>query len=175
MEITDYENLDVHPIFEPIKKLFEFYILGIAFVGQFEFQEAILKAHPEFKSFVDRYNTEVNLKKEGVSVKSQTKTYMIGVGRVMAIALFDILQSSTFQNDLNEEDVFKFAKHLRNGTAHDNKFNIVPPIEIQVQWRDKIIDNSLQGTQVVPDFINPMMLMPLMSDISKLIYKKYPK
>ena len=174
MEVTDYENLKVHPIFEPIKKLLEFYILGIAFVGQFEFQEVLLKNHPEFKPFINRYNAEVNLRREGLSVKSQTKTYMVGIGRTMAIAFFDILQSSEYQNDLCEEYIFKFAKHIRNGAAHNNRFNIVPAIESEIHWRDKIIKNELNGTLVIPDFINPMMLIPLMSDISELIYEKHP-
>ena len=171
METADYENLKVNPIFEPIKKLLEFYILGIAFIGQFEFQEHILRAHPEFKSFIDRYNLEVSLRKEGQSVKSETKTYMLSFGRIMTIALFDILKASEYQSKLSNEDIFKFARHIRNGAAHDNKFNITPPINGQIMWRDKVIDNSLNGTQVIPDFINPMVLIFLMADISEIIDK----
>lgn len=173
MEINnDYEKLNINPIFEPIKQLFEFYILGIGFIGQFDFQEVFLKNHPELKTFTERYNKNVNLKKDGSKVKSETKIYMISVGRIMAISLFNILEFSEYQNDLNQEEIFKFAKHIRNGAAHNNKFNIAPLLEKSIQWRERIIDNSLNGSPVFLDFINPISLMFLMADISDLIIKK---
>lgn len=173
MEInTDYEKIKINPIFEPIKQLFEFYILGVGFIGQFDFQRVFLGNHPELKTFTERYNKNVNLKKEGSSVKSETKIYMISIGRIMAIAIFNILEFSEYYNDLSQEEIFKFAKHIRNGAAHNNKFNIAPPLEKQVQWREKIINNSLNGTPVFLDFINPILLVFLMADISDLIIQK---
>lgn len=172
MEITtDYKNLKVDPIFEPIKKLFEFYILGISFVGQFDFQKIFLENYPEFETLINRYNIEVNLRKDGSSVKSETKTYWVSIGRIMAIALFDILQFSKYQKDLNKKEIFKFAKHIRNGAAHNNKFYFERPLQKPVQWRDKTIDNSLRGKFVFIDFINPVTLIFLMADISDLITK----
>ncbi len=153
---AQYESLKVHPIFEPIKKLLEFYILGIGFIGQPDFQRIFLETNPGLKYLVDRYNIEVNLRKDGPSVKSETKTYLISLGQIMAIALFNILEFSKYQNDLSGEETFKFAKHLRNGAAHNNKFNIAPPLGKPVQWKNKIIDNSLQGTPVFLDFISPV-------------------
>ena len=169
----NYEGLKVHPIFEPIKKLFEFYILGVGFVGQFDFQKFFLKDHPELKPLVNRYNAEVNLRKEGPSVKSETKPYWINLGRIMVIALFNILESSEYQNSLNQKEIFKFTKHLRNGAAHNNKFIITPSLKAPVRWRDKTIDNSLQDTLVFPDFIDPATLVLLMADISDLIINKH--
>lgn len=173
MEITsDYKKLIVNPIFEPIKKLFEFYILGIGFVGQFDFQEIFLKHNPDLKEFVDRYNDEVNLRIEGQSVKSETKTYWTSLGRIMAIALFDILQFSKFNNDLNTTEIYKFAKHIRNGAAHNNMFHFDEPLDSPIQWQDKIINNDLNGTPVFPEFIAPTSLIFLMADISVLMIRK---
>src|SRR4030042_2941199 len=90
----NYESLNVNPIFEPIKQFFEFYILSVGFVGQFDFQRVFLEKNPELRTFIDRYNKTVNLRKDGLSVKSDIKTYYINLGRIMAIALFNILESS---------------------------------------------------------------------------------
>ena len=168
---TEYESLKIDLIFEPVKKLFEFYILGFAFVGQFDFQKIFLQHHPELESFLDRYNQEVNLRKDGSSVKSETKPYWISLGRVMVIALFNILESSEYQNILSREEMFEFARQLRNGAAHGNKFNILHALPNPIKWRNKIIDNSLHGKSVFPDFIDPTTLVILMADISNLISK----
>jgi len=168
-ESFDYNQLRIHPILEPIRQLFEFFILGIGFVGQFDFQKFFLQAHPELSGAVDRYNKAVNLRKEGKSVKSETGPYWILIGRVMAISLFNILEFSEYNNDINREEIFKFAKHIRNGAAHNNRFNISPPLQMPVQWKDKIIDNSLNGSPVFPEFMNPVLLIILASDISTLI------
>ena len=165
----DYNKLPIHPTLEPVRKLFEFFILGIGFVGQFDFQKVFLEAHPDLTVLVQKYNKEVNLRKEGKSVKSETGPYWILIGRVMAISLFNILEFSEYNNDINREDVYKFAKHLRNGAAHNNRFNISPPVTNPVQWRDKKIDNSLNNTVVFSDFISPASLIILASDISQLI------
>lgn len=168
-ENFDYNNLRIHPTLEPIRMLFEFFILGTGFVGQFDFQKVFLQAHPELTGLVERYNKEVNLRKEGKSVKSETGPYWVLIGRVMVISLFNILEFSQSNNDINQAEFYKFAKHVRNGAAHNNRFNINPPVQEAVRWRDKTIDNSLNGSTVFPDFMNPTLLIILASDISRLI------
>jgi len=93
----------------------------------------------------------------------------------MAIAIFDIVQFSQYHNLLKNTEIFKFAKHIRNGAAHDNKFKISPTIKKSISWRDKTISNSLNNTKVFPDFINAGTLIHLMSDISEIIEKKEKK
>jgi hypothetical protein len=172
---TDYAKMKIDPIFDPIKKIFEFFILGIGFVGQKDFQKIFLQIHPEFVPFINTYNQEVNLRIEGRSVKSETGLYWTNIGRLMAIAIFDILQFSKYHNVLKNTEIFKFAKHIRNGAAHDNKFDLNPPIKNSITWRDKTISNSLNNTKVFPNFISPASLIILMSDISELIEKKQRK
>lgn len=168
----NWEELSLNPIFKPIKYFFEFYLLGIGFVGQPDFQRVFLKTHPEFKNTIERYNLNVNLEKDGSNIKTESKEYWITLGRMMSIAIFNILESSEYNSILNQEDLFKFTKHLRNGSAHNNKFNISPPVQRPIIWRDKIIDNNLNGTPVFTDFFNPILLIFLMKDISDLIAEK---
>lgn len=174
---TDYTKIKVHPIFEPIKKLFEFYILGIGFIGMPDFQREFLRVHPGMSSLVDVYNKEVNLRIEGAQVKLSSKLYLVHIGRLMAIAIFDFLQSSPFHKNLSGTEIFRFAKHIRNGAAHNNKFNFNEDelIKKPAQWKDKSIDSSLKSKPVVPSFINPTELIFLMSDISDLIEVKTEK
>ncbi len=169
MSTYDYNKLRIHPILEPIRELFEFFLLGAGFIGQFEFQDHFLRAHPDLRGLVQRYNTKVNLKREGQSVKSETGPYWSLIGRVMAISLFNILEFSEYNNDINQEEIYQFAKHIRNGAAHNNIFTIHPPLQNPVRWQDKAIDNKCNGTAVFPDFMNPVSLMILSSDISQMI------
>ena len=174
---TDYTKIKVHPIFEPIKKLFEFYVLGIGFVGMPDFQGEFLRVHPGMKSLVNAYNKEVNLRVEGTQVKLSSKLYLIYIGRLMALAIFDFLQFSPYQKDLRGKEIFRFIKHIRNGAAHNNKFNFseLELLKGPARWKDKIINSSLKGKPVIPDFINPNELIFLISDISALIEVKTKK
>lgn len=169
---TDYAKMKLNPLFDPIKKMFEFFILGVGFVGQKEFQRSFLQAHPDLKPLVNTYNKEVNLRVEGRSVKSETSPYLINIGRLMSIAIFDILQHSKYHNTVKNTEIFKFAKHIRNGAAHDNKFDISPPIKNSVSWREYTITNDLNEKTVFLDFISPATLIHLMEDISAIIEKK---
>jgi len=171
---TDYSKIKLNLLFDPIKKIFEFFILGIGFVGQEKFQTVFLQSHPELAPFVNTYNQEVNLRVEGRSVKSETKLYWVNIGRLMAIAIFDILQCSKYHNAVKNTEIFKFAKHIRNGAAHDNKFDLNPPIKNSITWQQYTINQSLNNKTVFPDFISSVTLIHLMADISEVI-EKYEK
>lgn len=171
---TDYTKIKVNPLFEPIKKLFEFVIFGNGFMVMPDFQRAFLRINPGAKSIIDTYNKEVNLTVEGSKIHANIQLYLVHIGRLMAIAIFDFMQFSEYNKDLNRTDIFKFAKHVRNGAAHNNKFYFDTKskkelLKRTIVWRDKVIDNSLMGKTVIPNFINPNMLLFLMSDISELI------
>lgn len=171
---TDYKKIKVHPLFEPIKKLFEFVIFGNGFMMMPDFQKAFLNINPSAQFIIDDYNKEVNLTVDGSKIHTNIQTYLIYTGRLMAIAIFDFLQFSEYHKYLSQTDIFKFAKHIRNGAAHNNKFffNAKSKKELlkrPIKWNDKIIDVSLMGKTVISDFVNPMHLLYLMQDISKII------
>lgn len=168
---ADYTKIKVHSLFEPIKKLFEFYILGIGFIGMPDFQKVMLNTHPGMAYLIDSYNREVNLQIEGDNVKASTKSYLVSFGRLMAISIFDFIQFSPYCRDLSKTEIFRFSKHVRNGAAHNNRFNFSEQeiIEKPARWKNKTITGSLKGKLVIPDFIIPTELIFLMSDISILI------
>ncbi|PIZ75342.1 hypothetical protein COY05_04375 [Candidatus Peregrinibacteria bacterium CG_4_10_14_0_2_um_filter_38_24] len=168
---ADYSKIKLHSLFDPIKKIFEFFILGTIFIGQKDFQALILEQNKELRSLIEKYNKEVKLRVEGTRVKSNTKMYYTNISRLMAIAIFDILQCSKYHNAVKNSTVFKFAKHIRNGAAHDNTFDLAPPIKNPITWQKFTITQSLNKTPVFPDFIGAPTLIFLMKDISEMIEK----
>jgi len=173
MEIDgiDFSSIQLDPLFDPIKKLLEFFVLSIAFLSQKDFQKTMLQTHPSLKPLLDDFNNEVNLRQEGNVMKFDAKLYWTSIGKVMIIALFDVLQfSPKHHNLLKNKDIFRFAKYVRNGAAHDNKFIHLP--EEPITWRHLTLERSLNGSFVLPDFITPAHLVTLMMDISEIIRKK---
>ena len=168
---ADYSKIKLNPIFDPIKKVLDFFILGGIFIGQKDFQKIVLESHPELSSLIEAYNKEVNLRIEGNRVKSNARMYYVNISRLMAIAIFDILQFSRYHNAVKKTEIFKFAKHIRNGAAHDNKFDLSPPIKNSITWREFTISQSLNNTTVFPNFIGAPTLIFLIQDISKIIEK----
>ena len=170
---VDYHKIQVHQLFAPIKKMFDFFILSLGFVGNPSFQTAFIAIHPGITKTIQEYNQEVGLKvdRHG-SYSSNNKIYMTHISRMMAILIFDFLQASEYQNKLSKTSIYKFAKHIRNGAAHGNKFNFseIAIIKDQpVKWREKTIDINLKGKIVTPDFITATELIFLMEDISNVI------
>jgi hypothetical protein len=173
----DYTKVKVHPLFEPIKKLLEFMIFGNGFLIMPEFQKAFLNINPAAKPILDEYNKEVKLTVKGNEIHANMQLYLIHAGRLMAIAIFDFLQFSEYNKYLSQTDIFKFAKHIRNGAAHNNKFFFDAKskrelLKKPIKWNSKIIVSSLMGKTVFPDFINSFSLLYLIQDISKMIESK---
>lgn len=174
---TDYSNIKVHPLFEPIKKLFEFVIFGNGFMVMPEFQKAFLNINPGAQFVIDDYNKEVNLTVKGSEIHANLQLYLVHAGRLMAIAIFDFLQFSKYHKYLSQTEIFQFARHIRNGAAHNNKFFFNAKskkdlLKKPVKWSDKVINTSLVGKTVIPDFITAFSLIYLMQDISKMIESK---
>lgn len=172
---ADYDTIELHPLFDPIKKMYEFYVLGCVFVIQQGFQELVLQSHSELKPLIETYNRVVNRKIEGTRVKGNPKMYYVNICRLMAIAIFNILQCSKYHNVVKKTEIFKFAKHIRNGAAHENKFYLTPPITDSITWRKFTINQSLNNTIVFPDFMGAETLIFLMQDISGMIGKHEEK
>lgn len=174
MEI-DYSKIKLHPLFDPIKKTYEFYVLGHIFVTQQDFQKLVLQSHPELKPLMDTYNQSINREIKGTRVRGNPRMYYVNICRLMAIAIFDILQYSKYHNLVKKTEIFKFAKHIRNGAAHENKFYLTPPIINSITWRKFTINERLNDTIVFPDFIGAETLIFLMQDISEMIERDEKK
>ena len=172
-ESNDYLQIRVDPLFEPLKKLLEFYILGVGFVSMPAFQSAFLSVHPEIKPILDTYNGEVNLESDGHTYRASPGTFYVSIGRIMAVSIFDFLDASRYKNHFQNTDIYQFVKHIRNGSAHNNRFNFSAEdvANKPAKWRDKVIETSLIGKPVVPHFMNPITMLYLMSDITEMIEK----
>ena len=88
---ADYSKIKLHSLFDPIKKIFEFFILGTIFIGQKDFQALILEQNKELRSLIEKYNKEVipeMVKKFGyksvMQVPKITKVVLnVGYGRFL--------------------------------------------------------------------------------------------
>lgn len=174
MDGYDYHKLKIHPLLKPIQQVFEFYTLGVAFISMPEFQKSILQITPAFSTIINRYNNTVNLKQINNEIHAQTKPYLINTGRLMAIGIFDFLESSKYNKELNKTNEFRFVKFIRHGAAHNNKFIFKPSVNFEKKpaiWRDMTISKELEGKTVIPDYIHPTQLILLMQDLTDLIEK----
>jgi hypothetical protein len=59
----------------------------------------------------------------------------------------------------------QFFRHIRNGCAHENRFNITSPLTKPASWRDKRIAVTLHKTPVIPDFLADGDAFLLISDV----------
>ena len=117
------------------------------------------------------------IEKEGFNcptpVFSQT---LINFYRVFTIAVKDIIWEEPYFQPLLQKSELQFLKHLRNASAHNNKFfwgkgrQRVDTIQkLPISWRGKVIEEKLEGTKLYMDFMKPGEIFFLLSDISKLV------
>jgi len=185
------KEIYIHPIFNDLLNNFRFFIVGINMMSMPDFQKAIIKAHKgekseleisvkydnlkyfkyDIKDVLASFNKETGLKLIENKVHSNIINLLNFQARQVAISLFNILENSEFNNIVNKQMIFKFVKHIRNGAAHNNKFNFDSKTisELPVEWRDKIIIPSLHKTEVFNKFLTPADLILLTSDLSKII------
>jgi len=181
-------QLYIHPIFSFITKNFTFNLVGLNMMSMPLFQDLLTKNHAGKFSEIEisaknelgqqfmynvgdilaSYNTTVGLKLNGIDGKVQAQLVEVlkPLCRLTAISLFDVLDSSSYNNDVNRSILYQFSKHIRNGAAHNNRFNISPPLTHTVTWRDKEINNSSNGKEVFLSFLSAGDLMLLINDIS---------
>lgn len=192
MDNLNVPRLYVHPIFKFLDKNFRFFFIGMNMMMVPVFQNDLIRefkdSRPVIEITVDfppaknlqydvqetifEFNREVGLKKDGSKITCNLNSLIIPWARQVAISMFEVLQTSKYNKLVNKTDIFKFAKHIRNGAAHNNKFNFSKPLNKPLQWRNKTIGNSLQNTEVFNAFMNGADLMFLISDLSNLINQK---
>lgn len=82
-----------------------------------------------FSPMLDRYNKWVNLQTKIDIITKKYTTEMnilngvIIVGKIMTISVYELLRSSKYYLSLKDLEEFKFLKHIRNGAAHNNRFD----------------------------------------------------
>jgi len=185
------QKIYIHPIFYELQNNFRFFLVGINMMSMPDFQRILVDSHKgkmseieisvqynnlkclqyDVKNVFNSFNLAVALRKVGEKVEANIKNLIIFQARQCAVSLFDILQNSTFNECINKGEIFKFAKHIRNGAAHNNKFTFdnKAKSELPVTWKNKTIDYSLHNSDVFGKFLAPADLILLISDISNII------
>jgi len=97
---------------------------------------------------------------------------LIGLYRIITVAVMDIIRGEQeFQPLLQRADL-QFLRHIRNASAHGNKFYFGIGTErertlkkLPVVWRGKVIDEKLEGARLYMDYMAPGDLFLLLADI----------
>lgn len=187
------KEIFIHPIFNDLLNNFQFFFVGINMMSTINFQKALIDGHEGKKSelgisvgyndsqclkydvadVLNSFNKAVHLKSKGDIVEANIIGLMNFQARQISISLFNLLENSEFSNSINRTEIFKFVKHIRNGSAHNNKFNFESKAkkELPVTWRNKTIETNLHSSEVFNKFLSPIDLVLLMADLSEMIKK----
>lgn len=130
-----------------------------------------------FQQMLEKFNktTKIKFELKGVIV-STTMTVanqMIFFGKAIAILLFDYLNSSKYSSEISKDKEYQFIRHIRNGAAHYNKFNLKDEDGNwklkegeEIKWEGKVIKRQIHGQVVFNDFINVFSLLILAQHFS---------
>lgn len=173
------KDLNFHPVLKDIEHIFLLFLLSAKALSLFETQN-ILSSDINFSQILKKYNalTGLEIKKDPNSPIHTTKLNilkeMIFLGKAMAILMYDFILASKYNSILNKESDIQFLKYIRNGAAHNNKFNMkdeqgawkVDEGET-IEWHNKKIDKDLHGKKVFPNFVSIIDMILLANEISK--------
>ena len=187
-------NYYIHPFLSLIERTLRYNIVALGMMCMPELQQAFVEGNPqillaakgkygnhdamvfETKKATEQFNKEMSINKSGEKIEAKLRMPLQGEARKMIIYLYDLLENSAYYPCLQRKDGFEFLRHLRNGAAHDNKFDfkghmnnsLNEPIT-EIQWREMKITQDMENTEVFDLFIAPADLIVLISDISKLL------
>lgn len=113
-----------------------------------------------------RVTSKLNLNKE-----------MIFIGKSLTILTYEHLSASEYIEKINQSIEFKFLQHIRNGAAHNNKFDLkyrygknkgqwrIGENE-KIEWNNMIIYRELQDKNIFNDFISMFSILLLAKHFS---------
>lgn len=94
---------------------------------------------------------------------------------LVAVFACESLKNSEKYDNIKNESVVIFLRHLRNAAAHGNSFNFIDSRTRkfidpgEVKWGGKIIQKDLQNKTAFPDFFAQGDFAYLFEDISKIL------
>lgn len=101
---------------------------------------------------------------------------LIDFYRVLTIAIKDIVWEEKDYQALRQSAPLQFLRHIRNASAHQNSFffghgneRIETLKKLPVFWRNKVIEEPVEGSPLYMDFMGPGDLFLLLHDISALV------
>lgn len=180
-------ELNFHPVLKDIENMYWFFLLSVRTLSDFDVQNILRtknnaqEGYLSFNQMLDKFNktTDLRMEKTGNVVTSKLNILkeMIFMGKAMAILAYDFLSLSSYNAIINKDEEFQFLRHIRNGAAHNNKFNLknekgewkIEENKI-IKWNGMEISRKLQGGNVFNDFISLFSLFLLVKHFSdKLI------
>lgn len=179
----DVNKIDFHPILKDIENIFWFFLLSFRSFSDPEIQSLLKQknnmqdGYQNFNFMLEKINNALNLKIENRDGVSNTQMNilkeMVFMGKAMSILTYDFLSSSKYYNQINKDNNFKFLRYIRNGAAHNNKFNLkdengdwkIGEKEF-IEWNDKKINRELQGKEVFNGFISVFEIFLLVESFS---------
>ena len=170
MEIN-VDKINFHPILKDIENIFWFFLLSIRTLSDHDIQNtlrtknSIQEGYSSFNCMLDKFNkaTNLNIEKTGNIATSKLNILkeMVFMSKAMAILTYDFLSLSSYNTIINRDNEFRFLRHIRNGAAHNNKFNLkdekgiwkIKEDEV-IKWNGNEINRKLQGKEVFNGFIS---------------------
>lgn len=179
----DVNKTNFHPILKDIENMFWLFLLSFRALADPEIQSLLKykndkqEGYQSFNSMLEKINNAINLKierkKDCFNTQMNILEEMVFMGKAMSILTYDFLSNSKYNNQINRDNDFQFLRHIRNGAAHSNKFNLkdekgnwkIEETEA-IEWNGKKINRKIQGKEVFNGFISVFEIFLLVEDFS---------
>jgi len=104
--------------------------------------------------------------REGNKSPKNLRNVMTQVARIFILSVWDMLKNMEEYPRLERDEIVQFTRHIRNGVAHNNKFDINSTVI------DKVIEARLDNSVVIPDFLKDGDVYYLIHDLEEHINGK---
>lgn len=138
-----------------------------------------LATFPHLVSFTSSFGEDSHLSKQNYfnicASNERLKSVANHACCVAAVFAFESIKETKKYDNIKNQAIVNFLRHLRNAAAHGNKFNFIdsrsgkfidPGI---IEWNGKIVRKELQGQTAFPDFFAQGDFAYLFEDISKIL------
>ena len=174
IHVNNINEINFHPVLKDIENIFWFFLLSIRTLSNDDIQNTLRilnkqEGYGAFDQMLDKFNTSTDLKIEKRGNIATSKLNIIKemnfMGKAMVVFLYELLYASDYFTEINEDQEFKFLKYIRNGAAHNNKFDLkyrygrnkgqwmLGEKEI-IEWNNFKITRELQDKEVFNVFIS---------------------
>ena len=173
--------VDINRIFTLSTNIMEIMFGGLTIPREFKgLVENYLKEHRFLISFESTIDEDTHISKEHylslLNDSAKLTELSNYTGCMISIFAFENLKTLPQYDNIKHEIPVLFLYHLRNASAHGNKFNFYIDKNRTrfrdpgtIMWKNKIIERGLQDKIAYPDFISVGDIPYLFEDISKII------
>lgn len=192
IHINNISEINLHPVLKDIENIFWFFLLSVRTLSDYDVQnilrtkDSVQEGYLCFVQMLDKFNTSTNLQIEKKGNLATSKLNIIKemnfMGKAMVVFAYELLSASDYFIEIKEDKEFKFLKYIRNGAAHDNKFDLkykygknkgqwmLGEKEI-IEWNNLKISRELQDKEVFNSFISMPSIFLLAKHFSERLEK----